>query len=315
MPDGKWITGLAPDTPLSAAARSALTVRLTVVRDHLPLAVHHADEDLEHVHQLRVATRRAGAAVRIFGPCLPDRHRRRVKKLLRRYRRAAGDARDWDVFQALLAAWAARRPDPERPGLDFLMGFARARRVDAQAALVAIDLEREFEQLPQDTSNAVHPSGKAGTFADLALPMLTELADEFNAAVAVESDDPDHLHQVRIAGKRLRYAMEVFADCFTPPFREALYPLVEEVQETLGSLHDSHVTAGRLEEIRDELEACSHPDRGRLRPGIDRWLQWHRRRVPQERRRFRTWCKRWQTAARPLNELLLAPVRPSQEEE
>ena len=45
----------------------------------------------------------------------------------------------------------------------------------------------------------------------------------------------------RIGAARLRYAMEVFADCFPPPFREVLYPMVEEMQEILGRANDSQV--------------------------------------------------------------------------
>src|SRR4051812_19790464 len=98
MADGKWISDLRCDTPLTDAARRVLTVRLEVVRDHLPLAAPHADEDVEHVHQPRVGPRRAGAALDIFKDCLPDKVYKSTRKRLRRVRRAAGAARDWDVF-------------------------------------------------------------------------------------------------------------------------------------------------------------------------------------------------------------------------
>jgi hypothetical protein len=62
MADGKWIAGLTPEMPIEEAARIVLAVRLSAARHHLPLAAGRADEDVEHVHQLRVASRRAGAA-------------------------------------------------------------------------------------------------------------------------------------------------------------------------------------------------------------------------------------------------------------
>src|SRR5580704_16113317 len=98
MADGKWITDLTASTPLVDAARRVLSVRLEVVHDYLPLALHHWKEDPEHVHQLRVGTRRAGAALAIFATCLPGKMHRRLRKHLRQIRRAAGAARDWDVF-------------------------------------------------------------------------------------------------------------------------------------------------------------------------------------------------------------------------
>src|SRR5437763_965344 len=98
MADGKWISGLTPDTPLGEAAREVLAVRLGVVAECLPPAVGGADGDPEHVHRLRVATRRAAAALRIFADCLPGKARKATRRRLRAVRRAAGEARDWDVF-------------------------------------------------------------------------------------------------------------------------------------------------------------------------------------------------------------------------
>ena len=56
----------------------------------LPLALQQAVKDVEHVHQLRVATRRARAALDIFADCLPDGAFTAAKKQLRKIRRAAG---------------------------------------------------------------------------------------------------------------------------------------------------------------------------------------------------------------------------------
>ena len=137
MADGKWISDLHPDTPVADAARHVLTVRLEVVRDCLPPALDRPDEDPEHVHQLRVATRRAGAALRIFAPCLPEKAFKAARKALRRLRRAAGAARDWDVFLESLAQLGWPAADKRRAALDFLTGYAMAQRAAAQDTLRA----------------------------------------------------------------------------------------------------------------------------------------------------------------------------------
>src|ERR1700756_534586 len=98
MSAGKWISDLNASTPLADAARRLLSIRLDVVHQHLALALKCADEDTEHVHQLRVGTRRAGAAVEIFALCLPDKVHAEARGQLRELRRAAGEARDWDVY-------------------------------------------------------------------------------------------------------------------------------------------------------------------------------------------------------------------------
>src|SRR5690348_13755555 len=102
MVQGKWISALKPETPVEAAARHVLFARLEVVKDYLPRAALEADKDIEYVHQLRVGTRRADAALRIFADCLPKKSYRRGRRRLKRIRRAAAAARDWDVFLAEL---------------------------------------------------------------------------------------------------------------------------------------------------------------------------------------------------------------------
>src|SRR5262249_55244587 len=98
MADGKWIDGLSPATPIADAAKAVLVARFGVVKHFLPLAAERPNEDVEYVHQLRVGTRRAAAALRVFEDALPRKLLKATKRTLRRIRRAAGDARDWDVF-------------------------------------------------------------------------------------------------------------------------------------------------------------------------------------------------------------------------
>jgi CHAD domain-containing protein len=298
MAGSKWIEGLSADAAVADAARRVLSVRLEVVREYLPLAVHQPDKDPEHVHQLRVSTRRARAAFDIFSCCLPPKVLKTAKKRLRDVRRAAGEARDWDVFLAGLAERERRQNRRHRPGLDLLLGYALAQRILAQAHLEAAADEDPFafDRFLAETLAAVQAPCEAelATLTDLARPILTGLVRALDQAARQDLDDYDHLHQVRILGKRLRYAMEVFADCFARPFRDELYPAVEEMQEILGNANDSHVAIGRLEALRNRLQARLPDDWKRLRPGIDGVLRFHRERLPRERDRFRAWWDRWQ---------------------
>jgi CHAD domain-containing protein len=299
MADGKWISDLEATTPLADAARRVLTVRLEVVRDHLPLALDESDKDTEHVHQLRVGTRRAGAALEIFAGCLPEKVYRTARKKLRKVRRAAGEARDWDVFLLGLTQ-PERSPTPkQRAGFDFLIGYAVAQRDASQAHLqdVAKDYPFSFDRFLAETVAAVHkPHGAQAshTLIDLARPMLSRLLTELDGAAAEDLDDYDNLHQVRITGKQLRYAMEVFADCFARAFREEVYPAVEEMQEMLGRANDSHVATQRLERLREKLRKTLPGEWQRCKTGLDALLRFHRDRLPREQHRFGEWWQRWQ---------------------
>jgi CHAD domain-containing protein len=297
MAEGKWIDGLTPDLPLPKAARRVLEVRLQVVRHYLPLAVHESERDPEHVHQLRVGTRRAGAALRIFRDCLPDKLRKNLKHVLRTVRRAAGAARDWDVFLLDLQQRMKERPTQERPGLQFLAGWALGQRMTAQTELEAAGsdhLDNLGRLSGEAAASAGDPDDAKATLLDLARPTLARLLRELDAAAAADLTDYANLHQVRIAGKRLRYAMEVFADCFGPTFRGELYPSVEQVQEILGRANDSHVATGRLTALRERLRRGWLGEWKTLRPGFEGLLRFHQRRLPQERHRFLKWWDRWQ---------------------
>jgi CHAD domain-containing protein len=57
----------------------------------------------------------------------------------------------------------------------------------------------------------------------------------------------EELHRFRIEGKRLRYALELFAGPLGDAVRDDLYPAVEELQEQLGAVNDHANAARRFE--------------------------------------------------------------------
>jgi CHAD domain-containing protein len=294
---GKWISELKATTPVADAARHVLAVRLEGVRDYLPLALQQADNDPEHVHQLRVGTRRARAALDIFACCLPSRVYKGARKHLRNIRQVAGEARDWDVFLASLTRWAREHGRKPRPGLDCLVGYVVAKREAAQLQLeeAGKNLPFAFERFLAETVAAVHKPNdpRLRTLVDLALPRFTGLLRELDEAASLDLEDYGHLHQIRILCKRLRYAMEVFADCFAPAFRAEFYPAVEAMQEILGNANDSLVACGRLDALSARLQALAPVEWKRHRPGLEGLRQYHQSRLPQERERFQDGWARW----------------------
>src|SRR5262249_39283815 len=155
-----------------------------------------------------------------------------------------------------------------------------------------------FDRFLAETVAAVHKPHQAGlrTLVDLARPQLNDLLQELDRAAAQNLDDYEHLHQVRIIGKRLRYAMEVFAPCFAAPFRDTLYPAVEAMQEILGNANDSHVACLRLRNLRDQLLALRPEDWNRFRLAFEGLLRHHEKRQPHERQRFQEWWQQWQAS-------------------
>jgi hypothetical protein len=85
---GKWILNVAPNDCTSDIAVRTLKARFAAVQHYLPLAADKAEEDPEYVHELRVWTRRASAALDLYVDFLPRRRRGRMKGQLKRLRRA-----------------------------------------------------------------------------------------------------------------------------------------------------------------------------------------------------------------------------------
>jgi CHAD domain-containing protein len=295
MADTKWIPGLKPDMPVRDAAQRVLAVRIGHVLERLPAAVERPEEDVEHVHQLRVNTRRAGAAVRIFAESLPAGLHRRLRKSLKTVRRAAGAARDWDVFLETIVARQRRRTSNHQAGLDFLSGFGHGHRAQAQEHLLEATAGQgdKLKRCLDELSEVVHDGTQ--TLRDLAIPMLTTLQQEFERAARGDLQAYEALHQVRIKGKQLRYAMELFETCFHAAFRLRVYPSIADMQEILGNANDSHVATLMLDQLRSHLERTQPAAWKRYRPVLEALALYHRRRLPKQRKLFETWWDKWQT--------------------
>lgn len=295
MHDGKWIDDLNPTTPLAEAARLVLSTRLGVVGRCLAPALHKSHEDIEHVHQLRVATRRARAALDIFMDCLSQEAYATGKKHLRRIRRAAGAARDWDVFRVGLTETKRRLSARERPGCDLLIGYALAQRSVAQQQLEDLgdDYPDRFERVAVEVVAGVSAKLDSQSLLQHAQTLLAGLVQKVDDALAGDLADYAKLHQARIDGKKLRYAMEIFAACFPPAFRERLYPVVEEMQEILGDANDSHVASGHLRDVREMLELLPPRTKHRLLIGVESILSFHEKRLARQRVKFAKWVQQW----------------------
>jgi CHAD domain-containing protein len=282
---GKWIEGALPNQPVSAAARRTLEVRLAVVWHYLPLAARRAEEDVEHVHQLRVASRRGVAAVEIFWDLLPPRRARWLRKRLKEIRRTAGEARDDDVLAARLEQWAKRHP-----AVNLVLKQVRRHRGKAQKPIRNVHrklVKERFECGLSELLDRIRWRDKRRRrepcFADAARASLRAFAASFWQAADGDFDDIAALHEFRIAGKELRYAMEVFAAAFSPAFRQEQYPLVEKLQELLGTVNDHATAEARLKAWLEES------DDEQLSAALKNLLAAERRALAKSRQQFLAW--------------------------
>lgn len=248
----KWVRQIRYDDSVVTAARVTLKTRLAAVPHFLRLAAKHFDDTSEHVHQLRVSTRRSLAALRMYEAVLPKQDAKWFRKRLHQIRKAAGEARDLDVF--------LQRYEPHRgpDQVKFLRGLKRRRR-KAQRPIVKLHKQliskHRFERrslrllngIGCDCSPCEEPLG------DWARSRIANATDKFFKAAPTHSPPSfQELHRFRIQGKELRYAMELFSELLPSELRTPLYRRLTRVQDRLGKLCDHASACQQLSKWRNE---------------------------------------------------------------
>jgi CHAD domain-containing protein len=97
------------------------------------------------------------------------------------------------------------------------------------------------------------------------LEELHSLAEEALAPDAAEAQ-----HDMRIAAKRLRYALEIVGPCIGEPAEPARLA-AKELQSALGDLHDCDVIMPRAEAIPSLAAAVRERREHLLRAFVDLW--------------------------------------------
>jgi CHAD domain-containing protein len=220
------------------------------------------DGNVQAVHRTRVASRRLREVLPILqlDPEVSEKLSRRLRKVTQRL----GTVRELDVLLTLIEELAGsdRYPttalarvgrlvkderDQARAGFAAKRPVAELKRLAGKLEKVARALEAE-DAVPRRRQTAARSWQWA--LDARAVHRATALAEAMDDAGAVYL--PERLHGVRIAAKKLRYALEVSADVArvksTPDLR-----LLRRVQDTLGRLHDLHVLSDRVRQLQASL--------------------------------------------------------------
>jgi CHAD domain-containing protein len=133
------------EAPFGLAAAQVVGVRAAEVFEH-SAGVLDLD-DVEPVHDMRVATRRLRAALEIFEPCFP---RKRYRKALRRVKALAdalGARRDLDVEIELLEGLAGEVAEGDRAAFGALIADLRSRQRQANDDLAPSVAAKRLKKL------------------------------------------------------------------------------------------------------------------------------------------------------------------------
>lgn len=227
--------------PASATLVRLLERRTRALKRQLAAAVAGKDTG---VHQARVASRRLREALPVLTEGLEHTSARKAQRKIRRLTQALGTVRELDVTLHLIDELAERPGVPrsaladvrahvieEREGRRGIM-LARLDRVDADK--LARRLQAIRQSLLAPAPGHAWRSALAGRIARRARRLEDAVAD------AGQIYEPEGLHQVRIAAKKLRYALEIADESAAAPCQDALR-IIKRVQDALGRLHDLQI--------------------------------------------------------------------------
>jgi CHAD domain-containing protein/CYTH domain-containing protein len=261
--------GARPEWLELPAARGARLLALAGLGE---AAEAHArlDEGGEALHDWRVALRRLRAVLAEYRePLRPGahrRHRRRAAELVR----GTGAARDAEVHAAWVEGALPALSMEERPGADRLL--RRLRREAARAGAASVHgferfrkrLARRLSTYPEPVSSNEQASAPA--LAGVLAARVTGAAGRLREALEVLRTEPsgEALHRARLAGKRLRYLVEPFAEALEGGAE--LTERLRDVQDLLGGLNDLRLLEDRIRSAVERAEA--RPGRAHLAAGL-----------------------------------------------
>lgn len=252
------LDGLEPMQSLSDAGQAVLEARFKAVEKLMKAARKGSASQEECIHQIRVSTRRAAAGLVVFECCGEPKTWRQARTALRRIRKAADETRRIDVHRKILLSEAESAPDRLQASVGILAEWLSAKRSKVERAVhrcVRRGAIREFQRVCHRVLDCVSRRAETRPLHEGAAEMLPRLVGDLRLASRADLKQFENLHQMRLLGKRLRYAMEVFSCCLTAAARDSLYPALKSMQDRLGAINDSHELAERIAALVAELDA------------------------------------------------------------
>lgn len=284
-------TGKAPKSPGVRSDDRMSEAGRKVLRFHFRRMLRYEKgtrqgDDIEQLHDMRVATRRMRAAMRIFEPFYDDDTVKPIMRGLRRTGRALGQVRDLDVLLNKLHSYTKKLPPDERAGLDGLRAAWEVQREVARRAMLAhLDSNRfnefkktceVFVKTPDLGALSVKRHEPVRILVGHVVPSTVWRSYETVRSYewVLERAPMTVLHQLRIEIKGLRYLLEFFREVLGPEAELAIATLTN-AQDALGDLHDADVALHLLSDYLRETTGLPLL-RARVQPdvvGVVRYLE------------------------------------------
>ncbi len=226
---------------------------------------------IEGVHRMRVATRRLRSSLRDFDQMIDCPPVKKVRKGLKHLADELGEVRDHDVAIVVLEELMSKTDDPGvREGISLFIDERRTLREQEYVDLLKVISVTSIEDLQRKFISAVdaalgqrdlfEPTSLSEAGRDVITARVGDLEDLGNGIY--EPFNEEALHDLRIAAKNLRYAIELFGPCW-PGSLDPFAVEVAKMQSSLGDVHDCDVWIGLMSK-RLKKKGKSKPENGPL---------------------------------------------------
>ena len=238
--------GIGPSTPVGVAAVTVLSTKMQPLFELERAAL--AGDDMDAVHDMRVASRRSREAIAIFAPLYREADLAEPLRSVKAVTKALGAVRDADVFIDHLAALSRDAEDEQqRLALAYLIAWRQSERsrdlIRMRERLARLDLESRRVRLTRALYAFRKNADIIAPLGWLAEDVLKQRLDAFYGYLPAALDESaiEEQHAMRIAGKHLRYAIETFKSCIDPKRFDQIRATVTSYQDALGEMRDRDV--------------------------------------------------------------------------
>ncbi|MBF0160767.1 MAG: CHAD domain-containing protein [Magnetococcales bacterium] len=260
LPPIKKAIVLSPKQSVNEAFAAILRHNFDDMVQWIPVAYDR--QDIEGVHQVRVALRRLRSAISIFRKAIPRTITDPWNEEMRWVASEFGPARDLDVFIAEgLTEVAGKLPLPG--GEEKIRALALQHQDAAYARLrLLLDSDRykafatHFDQwitvhgwFQVDMPSEVRANMGTGIVRYAKTVLGKRMSVALATGASLESLSDEALHQLRIECKKLRYATEFFSALFDPKGMAEFTLQLKNVQGLLGVMNDVAVMPHLLDSL------------------------------------------------------------------
>ena len=256
--------GLQPADTLAEAGRKVMRFHFARMLQYEPGT--RLGDDIEALHDMRVATRRLRAAFEVFGDAFEPGALKSHLRGLRATGRALGLVRDLDVFMEKAQHYLDSLPEGQHSGLDPLLGDWQAQRESARTQLLAHLDSQEYAAFKRKFNIFINTPGAGARKIPKDQPtpdQVRELAPIliYTRLAAVRAYAPfmddapiERFHALRIEFKKLRYTVEYFQEPLGKNAKDVINDL-KKLQDHLGDLNDAQVATQLVSQFIEAWEA------------------------------------------------------------